>query len=284
MVDVASIVLAIVSLVGAIGAAVITGWFAFYSDYRKRLSESEKLVAKYRDPLLLAASDLQSRLFNIVDQGILNYFDSPNRRQRDTLTIYTCFLVGQYFAWTNILRRQAQFLCFSTDKQNKQLADILASVSHVFATDGKYGPDQPFLLWRGQQMAIGESMTIREDNGEGKELVCLGYAAFSKKMEDETFRQWFEPVIEGITTLFEQRGQPNGTEHRLRHLQHLLVDLISILDTKRLRAGGANSRRCRKSPKCTCLDCKPAEPSQRPPRTRASTRESGPRPRSSSKV
>jgi hypothetical protein len=189
MVDVASIVLAVVSLVGAIGAAAITGWFTFYSDYRKRLSESEKLVVKYRDPLLLAASDLQSRLFNIVDKGILNYFDAPHQRQRDILTIYTCFLVGQYFAWTNILRRQAQFLCFSTDKQNKQLADTLATISYIFATDGEYGPEQPFLLWRGQQMAIGELMTIKEDNGEGNELVCLGYAAFTKKLEDEEFRQ-----------------------------------------------------------------------------------------------
>jgi hypothetical protein len=256
MVDVASIVLAVVSLVGAIGAAAITGWFTFYSDYRKRLSESEKLVAKYRDPLLLAASDLQSRLFNIVDKGILNYFDAPHQRQRDILTIYTCFLVGQYFAWTNILRRQAQFLCFSTDKQNKQLADTLATISHVFATDGEYGPEQPFLLWRGQQMAIGELMTIKEDNGEDKELVCLGYAAFTKKLEDEGFRQWFEPIIEGIVTLFEQRGQATGADHRLRHLQHLLTDLIFLLDIKQVRSGGTDSRRCRKSPQCACSKCK----------------------------
>ncbi|KAJ9608715.1 hypothetical protein H2200_006486 [Cladophialophora chaetospira] len=280
MVDVASIVLAVVSLVGAIGAAVITGWFTFYSDYRKRLSESEKLVAKYRDPLLLAASDLQSRLFNLVDQGLLNFFDSPDPRQRDILTIYTCFLVGQYLAWTNILRRQAQFVCFSTDKQNKDLADILSAISHFFATDGKYGPGQPFLLWRGQQMAIGEIMTIKEDNGDDKELVCLGYAAFTKKMEDETFRQWFEPVIEGITILFEQQGQASGADHRLRHLQHLLIDLISILDTKQLRAGGANSRRCRKSPKCTCTECRSAQPNPQPGRgVRSSAR-----PRSGSKV
>ncbi len=265
MVDVASIVLAVVSLIGAIGAASITGWFTFYSDYRKRLSESEKLVSKYRDPLRLAASDLQSRLFNIADQGILGYFNSPDRRQRDILTIYTCFLVGQYFSWTSILRRQAQFLCFSTDKQNKELAEILGKISHIFATDARYGPDKPFLLWRGQQMAIGEIMTVKDDIGEDKELVCLGYAAFTKKMESESFRHWFEPIIEGIVTLYEQRGRADGTDHRLRNLQHLLIDLISILDIKQLRTANQSFGRCNKSPKCNCSECDPAQPTQQSP-------------------
>lgn len=258
MVDVAAIVLAVISLVGALGATAVAGWFTLYSDHRKRLTEAERLVQKYRDPLLLAAGDLQSRFYNIVDHSILNYFDSPDRRQKDILMVYTCFLIGQYFAWTNILRRQAQFLCFSTDKENKQLSEALASITKIFATDGYYRPNQPFLLWRGQQLAIGEIMTVKEEG----ELVCMGYAQFVGKWEEAGFRSWFETIYSGILTLVESRGQPNDSDHRLRQLQHLLIDLMAVLDPKQLRTGGRDSRRCRESPLCQCSKCLLDEPSQ----------------------
>src|SRR2546421_7758617 len=107
MVDVVSIVISVISFLGALLAAGITGWFTIYSDERKRLSESEKLVAKYRDPLLLAARDLQSRLFNILDNNLLGRFvNVPEESKNIGLICYTSFLVGQYFAWTYILRRK----------------------------------------------------------------------------------------------------------------------------------------------------------------------------------
>jgi hypothetical protein len=42
MVDIASIVVAVISFVGALVAAGFTAWFTYFSDERKRLSESEK--------------------------------------------------------------------------------------------------------------------------------------------------------------------------------------------------------------------------------------------------
>ena len=88
MVDVASIVVAVISFVGALVAAGFTAWFTYFSDERKRLSESEKLIAKYRDPLLLACQDLQSRLYNITDQGISKFFRMGGE-QKKNLLLYT---------------------------------------------------------------------------------------------------------------------------------------------------------------------------------------------------
>lgn len=253
MVDVASIVISIVSVVGALLAAGITGWFAIYSDQRKRLSESEKLIAKYRDPLLLAAKDLQSRFYNILEQGLLSYIHGPGE-WKDILLLYTAFLVGQYFSWVYVLRRQAQFLCFSTDKDNLELAKKLDEIQRVFSTDG-YGPaGAPFMLWRGQQMAIGEIMTVKEDG----ELFCMGYAAFKQKwLHDDVFRGWFQSIEEGIILNAEARSQHAAMipDRRLRHLQHLLLDLIYILEPKRLRSGGSWLKRCGPAPECACSEC-----------------------------
>ena len=111
MTDNATIIVAVISLTGTLLVVIITVWSNFYSDKRKRLSETEKLVKKYHDPLLFAAQDLQSRLYNITayNNHLLGWMYSDERR-KENLSRYTCFLVGQYLSWTYILRRQTQFL------------------------------------------------------------------------------------------------------------------------------------------------------------------------------
>lgn len=278
MVDVVSIVISIISLVGALLSASITGWFAYFSEERKRRSESEKLIAKYRDPLLLASQDLQSRLYNILELNFLSYYNGPSasndnegnywlsegnndsnritrQDQKDNVIQYTCFLVGQYFSWTYILRRQVQFLCFSTDKDNKGLASMLNGIQEAFSTAKHGKASVPFMLWRAQQMAIGEIMTVKVDT----ELFCMGYAAFKQKwMEnDGAFRGWFHSIEAGIKTIAEARSKGGSTipDQRLRRLQHLFLDLIHILEPKGLRVEGSGSDLCIAVPKCACLQC-----------------------------
>ena len=254
MVDTVSIVIAVISFVGALLSASITGWFTYTSEERKRLSEAEKLVAKYRDPLLLAAHDLQSRFFNILQLDFLRQYANPrsSAAQRQQAWNNTCFLVGQYFAWTYILRRQVQFLRFSTDRQNKNLVRVLDQIKNCFSTDRHGRESAQFMLWRGHQMAIGELMTVKDD----KELLCVGYAEFKKKWtEDASFRSWFYSIEEGIAALTETKDDRAPLpDHRLRRLQHLLVDLIHTLDSKG-RRGGPKSRPCRAAPNCPCSHC-----------------------------
>jgi len=249
MVNVAPIVISLISLVGALLSAILAGWFTIYSDERKRLSESEKLVSKYRDPLLLAARDLQSRLYHILQSNLLGRFDEAPKEWRDDIVLcYTSFLVGQYFSWTHILRKQAQFLCFSTDKDNKELAIILDKIQSVF-NEGDYRT--PFTLWRGTQMAIGEIMTEKADG----ELFCLGYSDFHQKwIEGDGFRRWFDPIETGIAEI-ESAGSQTPII-KLRQLQHLLLDLICVLDPKQIRTGGSDYRPCRNKPsECNCSRC-----------------------------
>lgn len=53
MVDVASITVAVISLAGSIAVAIASGVLTIYSDERKARRETERLLQKYRDPLLL---------------------------------------------------------------------------------------------------------------------------------------------------------------------------------------------------------------------------------------
>jgi hypothetical protein len=369
MVDVASIVVAVIGLFSGLVAAAFTGWVAYYSEERKRLIDAQKLVDKYSDPILLASQDLQDRLRNILltpalihtglwskrarmrtaapkpqsdDSSSQSSLDvhvvlerpaqslgwhppthSRRRRRRnprsrtpasenqagenqagqnqanqelaenENLLLYTAFLVGQYFSWTFILRRQAQFLKFSIDDKNKKLAKTFQEIIKAFSLDDD-PPNplsEPFSLWRSQQGAIGELMTTNYVD----EPVCIGYATFyrnwvcnrygdsgdeatfprnrgrnryedsSDNLNDMTtyeycsgpFRQFFRPIIEGIIKV--ETAKSNGDERipdqRLRRLQHLFTDLINVLDDKHVRFEEKSTKYCHRADICPCEKC-----------------------------
>ena len=120
----ASIIVAIIALAASTVATVLASWSAYSIEKHRSIREAEKLLRKYQDPLLLAARDLQARLYNILRFGILR-FSHGTENHRDALFIYTTFLVGQYFAWMHILQRQGQFIAFASG--GKRL-----SRTHVF--------------------------------------------------------------------------------------------------------------------------------------------------------
>ncbi|KUJ16930.1 uncharacterized protein LY89DRAFT_67884 [Mollisia scopiformis] len=258
-VDIVSIVIAAVSLVGSLVSAGFTGWISFYIDQVKRRAEAKALVHKYRDPLLLAAMDLQSRIYGIVQASLLSFH--ADEEKRDLVFVYTSFLVGQYFSWTWILRRQAQFVRFSTDKQNRELSRLLETITDEIATDAN-AAEHPFMLWRGQQMAIGEMMTEKD----GDELHCIGYSEFVRRYHtNEEFHNWFKPIERSLQDLVRarERHDPVAT-YRLRRLQHRLIDLITLLDAEGLGEGRDRRDKVHAATDCKCAGC-PGRPKPKTP-------------------
>jgi hypothetical protein len=77
---------------------------SFYVDRAKKRSEANDVKNyKYRDPLTLAAYDLQSRLWGFIQGNIARYVEDEDKK--DVVYIHTAFLFGQYLCWTYILRR-----------------------------------------------------------------------------------------------------------------------------------------------------------------------------------
>ncbi|KAH0562066.1 hypothetical protein GP486_003238, partial [Trichoglossum hirsutum] len=199
-----AIIVAVVSLVGTLAVAAFTSWWTYYSAERKRLIDAQQLVDKYSDPILLAALDLQERLYNMLvapkptqmrTAASESQFDrpiSPASSQNDStrysiyrespsaephyapqdeaenqnLLLYTAFLVGQYFSWTSIMRRKAQFLKFSTSDKNEKLVIAFRRIADAFtpADEASDPLSKPFSLPRSHQGAIGEMMT--DNSGE----------------------------------------------------------------------------------------------------------------------
>ncbi|HSE82424.1 MAG TPA: hypothetical protein VLA87_12160 [Gaiellaceae bacterium] len=216
----AAIIVAIIALIGAMLSAGFALYGQLHMARREEEQQAAQVLAKYREPLILAAYDLQSRLYNILRQNFLGkYYATDRDGSRQYAVDHTLYLIGQYLAWTEILRREVQFLQFSEDASTRRVSTLLFDVRDAFASDRpELGPR--FMIWRGEQNAIGERMITVEDG----QRFCIGYATFVEKSDEPGFRRWFERLASDIGVV---AGEPNL---RLRKLQHRLVDLVTTLD------------------------------------------------------
>jgi hypothetical protein len=236
--------------------------------------------------MLVAAQDLQSRIWNLTEQSLLTFLHGSSDEQ-DCLVIYTAFLFGQYLCWTHILKQQAQFACFATEERGrtKQLVDLLSRIQNCLNTDKWGESEEPFMLWKGHQLAIGELMTVsRPDAAGNAELFSMGYAEFTRKWkagdvaantsqahsnggkdrasqsfddDSRVFRGWFGYIERGIYEVDrqEQHGHSTGL-NRIRRLQHLLLELVDALDPDRARA--RESKPVPAAHNCACTRCQTA--------------------------
>jgi hypothetical protein len=194
---------------------------------REEAASLKTLLSRYRDPLLRAAFDLQSKIYNIVAKDFfLKYHDSERADERAYARDNTLYVIAEYLGWVEILRRKVRFLDLGDDEKTKALEQHLDAVSRALFDDRE--PDPPMRVFRGQQRAIGELMIC---DGDDDDAETLGYATFSKRLREPGFFQWFEALADDIDLLARE---PKLHDARLRTLQGALIDLIDCLGRERL--------------------------------------------------
>jgi len=229
-----SAAVALVSVYVSSRAARGTARLSYEFDLAKSQATKEQLVeelmSRYREPLLRAAFDLQSRIYNIIEQRFMVRYGVDGRvHEQRYARDNTVFLFAEYFGWVEILRRDVQFLDLGDVERNHLLVQRLEGIGDTFAASDPDIVDPSFRILRGQQRALGELMIpSRADVDTGSRRYCVGYAAFRGHLDDDpAFADWFRPLCEDVSALVDEetRGFP-----RLIRLQHALLDLIEFLD------------------------------------------------------
>jgi len=288
--ELVSIIIAVLALVGTIANVSLTIWEKRYTEQRKRYDALADVVAKYRDPLHLAAEDLSTKIINI-QRGLYTWLsEGASRAQQDYVVMHTAYVFGQFFGWLYILRRDTQFLLPSTryDEESGTVRTILHNIRMTLRSSAD---DSLFMILTGEQEAMGELMTVvdgsdsdeRERNGgggakpSGGQCRCMGYATFVKTWKrDPEFREWFGNIVTGLTELNRLAPDPATSsgahlpDKRLQLLQHQLVDLIECLDPRGLHSKAVT--RCAVPARgCACKACKAKREAERPVQRRANT-------------
>jgi len=199
-----------------------------------RRAEVERTARKYSEPLGRAAYDLQSRLFNIAARPDAEnpqrgrflevYLRGGDERTRNYAARNTLFLIAQYFAWTELARREIQFIDLGEDHETRRLATLQDEIYSLWQTDGY---DPLLRIFAGEQRAIGERLI--HDSARGPE--CMGYASFLDYYcaKPDPLLSALELEILSLATSLE-RARP-----RLVAMQHALVDLLEFIDPQFVR-------------------------------------------------
>jgi hypothetical protein len=210
--------IAVALISGLLGAGATLGLERLKRKW-DRDEQARKLINQYRDPLLRAAFDLQSRLYNIVVWDFLSLLRSDDETVRRYAVDTTAWHFAQYVGWVEILRHEVQFLDLGTARRNKQLQARLGSVAHAFASDRKgFEPlresttepppsEEPraqhvpqrktadllspraaakgpaFIIFRTDQRALGEAMFKKAPEGEDAARPdCLTFSEFAARL------------------------------------------------------------------------------------------------------
>src|SRR5262249_49808154 len=230
----AAVALGSVVLTALLGARAAKGRLQLQAEIEEqrtaRVKQDERLdlMNRVRYPVLWAAFDLQSRVYNIVAQGLLLvYLLRGTAEQRAYVQRNTLFLFAQYLAWVEIIRRGVHFLDLGDKQENREVVNQFSKISGILNSDGFL--DMLFCIFRGDQRAIGEIMIESTADGE---FSCIGYAEFCAKSDaDPSFARWFTRLSEDI----DQLAGDNQWHPRLVALQNSLVDLINLLDSESIR-------------------------------------------------
>jgi hypothetical protein len=190
-----------------------------------RRAETEQTARRFREPLGRAAYELQSRIFNIVMGGFLTaYLKGGDDRTRSYAIDHTTFVIAQYFAWTELIRREIQFIDLGADQETRQLAHLQHQIYSGWQTD-RYPP--LLRVFGGEQHAIGERMIWEGPRGPQ----CMGFASFLDYLKGGP-----DPLICALKTDVESLGSClEQALPRLTYLQNSLVDLVEFLDPEAIR-------------------------------------------------
>jgi hypothetical protein len=150
-------------------------------------------------------------------------------RVDDYARLNTVYLVGQYLCWSEILRREGQFIDPVDLQRDREVMAAMEQVREVLSDSLKL-TDPVLRVFRGEQRAIGEVLLTKTDNPServGPRWDCLGYAAFVKALEDNDTARWFTTLLADVDRLADGLEEHRD---RLVALQHALLELINLLD------------------------------------------------------
>ncbi len=230
------LIVAVISAVVALIAAAITIWGQTRSTRlasqlrreeasEKQQQEARRLISRYREPLVHAAFDLQSRIFNLLELQIINqHYINGSDRTRTYVVNNTAFLIAQYFGWSEIIRQDGLFLDLGESDKTRRLNEIQDEITHAWLRDDL---GKSLCIFKGNQRVLGEEM-IREGS-EG--LNCATYGEFLTILSEENNQHLMylkQDIIGMISDI-------DAVRDRLVLLQNVLIDLIDFLDPGHIR-------------------------------------------------
>ena len=201
----------------------------FDAAQQRRQEELEAALSKFRNPVMLAARELESRLVNILVKNFGWFYTDGTQPEKDYAVKNTAFVFAQYFAWRELLHQEVQYLDVGTLEKTGILHARFEAVRHAFSHWYSSADSRLFRLFGGEQRACGEGLIVELGGGRRLGFGCMGYAKF---LETSKHSPWVERIRHSFITFVKDERSEEGVKakERLVQIQNALIDLMNSLD------------------------------------------------------
>jgi hypothetical protein len=207
---------------------IISVFFGRRAATQERLDAADQIPTRFREPLLNAIFDMETRIYNVIELGFFCRFlgDGAEPADREYAVVNTFYVFAQYFC--EILRRDSQFI---DARNHRRTADIVHGIEPVrdTFTDSRTIIERCFRFFRGEQRALGKVMLVAVPNppSGAPRWDCMWYPSFVQALGTPGLERWFGRLRADITTL---AADVAGHDARMRLIQRRLIALIDIID------------------------------------------------------
>ena len=196
----------------------------------ERNKEQKRIAALYVNPFMLACEELQSRLYNILQQRGL--YTLKTRHPDGSYAEETLYLILRYFGWERCVYRYGPYT------RDARVIEHTVRIRHDFAAD-EYGV-KAFCFFRPEQRALGQLIMRRSAGEFGQEFETVSFYEFrSEEILGAPPFSDTDAIKETLTALKKLRnpaesfdGLEESDRKRLVKIQNHLVSLLEYLEKK----------------------------------------------------
>lgn len=244
-----AVIAAIVTTLGSLTALFLKDFLlVHYFENQRERRDLKKVSKRYKDPLLLTASELARRISEIISNFEIAsnrftseiLFDETRYVQSNSATdryfmkyklASSIYRFSSFFGWIELYRQDITFLESHSWKQNSKLFSILEKIRSSLA-DGQLNTEPDWMYWkdslifREELRAVGEGMIEHLKD----QRIVMGYGKFQSMLsqyEDKGEPVWLRPVINFFLDL---KLEKDFRQKRMSELLSALRDLIKYLD------------------------------------------------------
>ncbi len=242
-----AVLAAVVSVIGTLIGIVFKDFiFARAFENWKQRKSLNQIYQKYKDPILLSAKELCTRLIEVLDQyppnylrksvldlnppqPIMNNEDDPYFKRYKLVS--TAYRLCSFLGWLELYRQEVVFLNSGNNKHSKQLENILDYFRSDLA-DGQlnmarnWSKWKDMLIFREEIRAIGESML----DFVGTTRTVMGYGKFCELFDSNDTNNKNRWIPNILSVFLDLDVNLDFRKNRIIRMMNHLINLVELLD------------------------------------------------------
>jgi hypothetical protein len=222
-----------IGIILSILSAVWTVWTWTEQEREEKNNKKAQIAALYVNPFLLAAEELQDRLYRILNSEELEFLgeeEGATEGLPSEEALEILYILVKYFGWSGCIYRYGPYT------KDKRLVELSRAIVETFANRKDFGEDC-FHFTVSEQRALGQTFVkpLGRKDSVFPEFESTTLYEFEEELKDEKNKE--SPLYQNVRRTLDSLSKVRSVDElpgkeRLELVRCYLVDLLNYLEDK----------------------------------------------------